>query len=97
MSLPTHKMIDGVEVLLTHTELLAIQAERDTYALGADARVAEQVRNTRDGLLSATDFYALSDVTMSQEMTTYRQALRDVTEQDGFPHAVNWPTIEVTP
>jgi len=31
-------------------------------------------------LLSATDFYALSDVTMSEDMTTYRQNLRDITE-----------------
>jgi len=31
-------------------------------------------------LLSATDFYALSDNTMSEDMTTYRQNLRDITE-----------------
>lgn len=37
-----------------------------------------EVRATRDGLLVETDFYALSDVTMSSEMTTYREALRDL-------------------
>ena len=37
-----------------------------------------EVRATRDGLLVETDFYALSDVTMSSDMTTYRQALRDL-------------------
>ena len=37
-----------------------------------------EVRATRDGLLAETDFYALSDVTMSSDMTTYRQALRDL-------------------
>ena len=37
-----------------------------------------EVRATRDGLLAETDFYALSDVTMSSDMATYRQALRDL-------------------
>ena len=37
------------------------------------------LRAKRNALLLETDFYALSDVTMSAEMTTYRQALRDIT------------------
>lgn len=37
------------------------------------------LRAKRNVLLSDTDFYANSDVTMSSEMTTYRQALRDIT------------------
>ena len=37
-----------------------------------------EVRATRDGLLTETDWYGLSDVTMSSDMTTYRQALRDL-------------------
>jgi len=36
------------------------------------------IRTKRDTLLGETDFYALSDVTMSDEMATYRQALRDM-------------------
>ena len=40
----------------------------------------------------ATDWTANSDVTMSGEMRTYRQALRDVPAQEGFPHDVTWPT-----
>jgi hypothetical protein len=35
---------------------------------------------------------ASSDVTMSSDMTTYRQALRDVPAQEGFPFSVTWPT-----
>ena len=38
-----------------------------------------ELRQDRNSLLKETDFYALSDVTMSTEMTTYRQALRDIT------------------
>jgi len=55
------------------------------------AKVAAEARVTRDGLLAATDFYALSDVTMSAEMTAYRAALRDVPTQSDFP-TVTWPT-----
>ena len=52
----------------------------------------EAVRNQRDRLLSDTDWMALSDNTMTPEMTSYRQALRDITEQTGFPYSVIWPT-----
>ena len=53
---------------------------------------AEEERRTRDGLLRATDHFALSDVTLSSEMQTYRQALRDVPQQAGFPNSITWPT-----
>lgn len=49
-------------------------------------------RIVRDTLLAATDVWALSDRTMTAEQTAYRQALRDITDQDGFPTAVTWPT-----
>lgn len=39
----------------------------------------KNLRNKRNKLLAETDFYANSDVTMSSEMTTYRQELRDIT------------------
>ena len=43
----------------------------------SDEKMAE-IRGTRDGLLTATDWIGMSDVTMSSAMTTYRQALRDL-------------------
>lgn len=49
------------------------------------------IRNKRDKLLSETDWTALSDTTMSAEMAAYRQALRDITDQEGFPYQVDWP------
>ena len=54
--------------------------------------IAEIHRQERDRLLEETDVYALSDVTMTAEMSTYRQALRDVPQQTGFPGTVTWPT-----
>ena len=52
----------------------------------------DNVRSKRDGLLSETDWMALSDVTMSDTITAYRQALRDIPSQSGFPFNVTWPT-----
>jgi hypothetical protein len=54
-----------------------------------------EVRNKRNYLLSETDFYALSDNSLTPEMAAYRQALRDVTSQDGFPENVIWPNKPV--
>ncbi len=69
------------------------KAEKEAaYQAGLDAAAAKSVRDERDSLLADTDWMALSDVTMSAEMTTYRQALRDITAQAGFPHSVTWPT-----
>ena len=59
-------------------------------------RKADEARVKRAALLSATDWSGNSDVTMSQGMADYRQALRDVPDQEGFPSTINWPTLEVT-
>ena len=58
------------------------------YQATLDASTAEGHRNTRASLLAETDFYALSDVTMTDAMTAYRQALRDL------PSHSNWPNLE---
>ena len=49
------------------------------------------IRNQRDNLLQQTDWMALSDNTMTPEWASYRQALRDITIQEGFPFSVDWP------
>tara|TARA_R110001606_G_scaffold368272_1_gene524055 strand:+ start:2236 stop:2685 length:450 start_codon:yes stop_codon:yes gene_type:complete len=58
----------------------------------ATAVLAANAREERDGLLAATDFYALSDVVMTSEMTTYRSDLRAVPTLNGFPNDFEWPT-----
>ena len=45
-----------------------------------DAEPMVELRKQRNDLLAETDFYALSDVTMSDDMKKYRQALRDITK-----------------
>ena len=49
------------------------------------------IRRQRDNLLSKTDWMALSDNTMTPEWSSYRQSLRDITAQEGFPFSVDWP------
>jgi hypothetical protein len=56
-----------------------------------DEEIAAEVRTDRDAKLSATDWTGMSDVTMTAEMATYRQALRDIPAQTGFPNEVTWP------
>lgn len=51
-----------------------------------------KARKRRNALLFETDWWALSDNTMTAEQAAYRQALRDVTSQAGFPQNVTWPT-----
>lgn len=59
-----------------------------------DNALAAANRKKRDGLIAATDYHALSDVTMSAEMTSYRQALRDITNHANWPNLSDddWPT-----
>lgn len=63
------------------------------YEAGADARAAEAVREERDGLLDASDWTQMPDYSSAtkESWATYRQALRDITEQAGFPNEVTWP------
>ena len=71
------------------------KAEHETaYQAGLDAKVAESNRTKRDGLLAATDYFALTDVTMDAAMTEYRAALRNFTEHDNWPNVSDndWPT-----
>lgn len=62
-----------------------------------DEELARNVRSTRDAKLSETDYLVIPDYPISEEnleeVKTYRQALRDITEQVGFPKDVSWPDV----
>ena len=64
------------------------------YQAQLDATAAASVRSARDVKLAETDWMGMSDVTMSAEMATYRQALRDITAHANFPNLQDsdWPT-----
>lgn len=55
--------------------------------------IAKRVREDRNKLLADTDWWALTDHVMTTEQAAYRQALRDITEQDGFPDNVIYPPL----
>jgi len=69
----------------TYNVVSLTQDELDAKTAAETARKEKAVRDRRNALLAETDYFALSDVTMSAEMTTYRQALRDITSHANFP------------
>ena len=79
----------------TEDGVTTTKAEHEAaYQAKLDAEAGASVRTQRDAKLAETDWHGLSDVTMSAEMTTYRQALRDITTHTNFPHLqdADWPT-----
>ena len=79
---------------LTPEEETARDAEEAAWEAGAFDRAIAGLRRDRTQRLSATDFYALQDVTMSDAMTTYRQDLRDLPAgltTEAEVKAVSWP------
>ena len=93
--MPRFKMVDGVSVQLTAEEERARDTEEEAWAAGENARALADMRAKRDRLLAETDFYALSDVTMSSAMANYRQDLRDLPSgktTKAEVDAATWPT-----
>jgi hypothetical protein len=87
----TQKLVDGEIVAKTLDELVKdgviTQAE-------ADEQAAEEVRAKRDELIRDTDYMVMPDSPHdTPAVRKYRQALRDVPQQKGFPHKVTWPEM----
>ena len=66
-----------------------VSAKKDELLAAEPMRL---LREERDKLIAATDWWASSDLTMSDERTAYRQALRDITESATSLGDVTWPT-----
>ena len=93
--MPRYHNINGVRVQFTAEEETARDAEEAAWEAGALGRAQADLRSRRNQLLAETDFYALSDVTMSDDMKTYRQELRDFpADKDTVDKCKNatWPT-----
>jgi len=78
--MPRYKLVNGERIQLTAEEEAQRDQEEADWNAGAFDRAMADLRQKRNALLSSTDFYALSDVTMSDEIRQYRQDLRDITE-----------------
>ena len=93
--MPRYHNINGNQVQFTAEEETARDAEEAAWANAAPARALANLRERRNQLLAETDFYGNSDVTMSDDMRTYRQALRDLPSgKDTVEKCENatWPT-----
>ena len=93
--MPRFHNINGNKVQFTAEEETARDNEEAAWANAAPARALATLRARRNQLLAETDFYGNSDVTMSSDMTTYRQALRDLPAGKDTVDKCNnatWPT-----
>ena len=93
--MPRYHNINGNRVQFTAEEETARDAEEKAWADGAVGRAQADLRSKRNRLLAQTDYYALSDVTMSDEMKKYRQDLRDMPAGKDTVDKCNnatWPT-----
>ena len=93
--MPRYHNINGNRVQFTAEEETARDNEETAYANAAPTRALIRLRSTRNRLLAETDFWGNSDMTMSDDMTTYRQALRDLPAgKDTVDKCENatWPT-----
>ena len=88
-----HATAEG-NIPFTAEEEAEWDAQAAIYAAGADSRKAAEVRAERNAKLAATDWTQAADVpqVVKNSYAPYRQALRDVPQQSGFPNQVVWPT-----
>ena len=77
---------NGVQITLDQSLVDAAEAELATENAWND------LRTRRTQLLTETDYLALSDATLSEDMRTYRQALRDLPANTSDPATPTWPT-----
>ena len=92
--MPRYKMVNGVRIQFTAEEEKARDLEEQAWADGAPARRMADLREQRNILLAETDWMGNSDVTMSNDWKTYRQALRDITKTTPADDAlsnITWP------
>ena len=93
--MPRFHNINGERVQFTAAEEAARDAEEAAWEAGALGRAQAALRAKRNQLLAETDYYALSDVTMSDDMRDYRQSLRDFPAGKDTVDKCNnatWPT-----
>mgnify|MGYP003628615044 FL=1 len=93
----THRIKNGVRIDLTAEEITALENRDTQWNNGALDRALNELRRKRNNLLKETDWMANSDLTMSSDMTTYRQALRDITSGLDTLEKVNDKTFPTKP
>lgn len=83
---------DGIKILVDSVELVNEKWVQKWIIENVNEELAIiNVRRKRDKLLSETDWMALSDNILTEEWAAYRQALREIPQQTGFPFDVDFP------
>ena len=77
--MPRYKLLNGIRVQFTAEEEAQRDNEELAWSNGAFDRAMQELRAKRNSKLAETDYLALSDQTLSTDMNTYRQQLRDIT------------------
>ena len=86
------KAVDGIKIIMTEEEIAEYNKSIEGLA-SSDEINLRNLRNTRNILLSETDWMTFSDSpTMSDEWKKYRQELRDITKTYKTLEDVKWPT-----
>ena len=78
--MPRYKLVNGKRIQFTAEEEAQRDIEEQEWKDNAFSRALNNLRDKRKPLLAETDYFALSDVSMSEEMTKYRKDLRDITK-----------------
>ena len=90
---PLYNATANGNVEFTEAEYEEYEASLPQVEVSYQEHLKQTVRAERNAKLAETDWTASTDVTMTAEMTAYRQALRDVPAQSGFPNTIEWPEV----
>ena len=93
--MPRHHMINDTKVTFTQEEEDARDAEEAAWAAGANDRAFKLLRKKRNDALAKTDWWASSDLSITQDQKNYRQALRDLPANTPDPVDPTWPVEPV--
>ena len=92
-----NKIVDGQVIEMTDAEQKEYDDRNTAWTNTAPARRMVDLRQKRDALLAETDYMALGDVTLSDAWSTYRQALRDITDTTPSDDALSNITFPTKP
>ena len=90
---PSYNNLTEDVILDTPTEVDGSWTQSYSVVQKSEEEAAQNIRSRRNMLLSNSDWTQITDATVDKTAwATYRQSLRDITSQDGFPYTVTWPT-----
>jgi hypothetical protein len=90
--MPRFRNENGVRIQFTPEDERARDIEEATWSDGTNDRAFAKLREKRNSLLAATDWWALSDLSITDAQISYRTQLRDLPANSPDPTDITWPT-----